>query len=177
MPDDPNFYIAIVTTIGVIFAVVEYYRAMRNRKIDIALDALRQWEQSLTIHTGPVISLLRQHRGQKHIYKALKRNQSIELDGDDHKMQSYGYLIGDDNVIPAETVSELRIALYHYLNTWELIAEAYTKNRAHKKTIEAHLVEDRSYEDMRNILVPFMASYKNGGWTPLRKMLDKFDKP
>jgi hypothetical protein len=81
--------------------------------------------------------------------------------------RSYGFLINENNEIPAEIVNELRIAIVNHLNAWESVAYLYNNDRIDANIIKSHLDPTDIMDGFSN----FIALYGKNSWEPVNQMM------
>jgi hypothetical protein len=162
--------IAVAAVFASIFGLIEYTRALANKKIDIAIAAIKGWDDRIDTYTSAAIDLVSKNGSDQYIMDCLKNNQKIPAKDTSHDGSRYNFLINSDGEIPAESVNALRLSLVRYLNASEGVVELYHANRADKKIIE----EQFNPNVRRNVflrLEPFMNLYGADSWSHVREMM------
>jgi hypothetical protein len=174
--DVSQIVVAFTAAIGATILLVEYLRSKKNQRFDIAIDALKKWDDAVTEYTGPAIRLIEAHKTDLGVLNAIRSNQDIILVDPRHREAAYGYLIDGSGKIPGDKVNRLRFALMHYLNAWEHLAYLYNSGRADPKTIDAQLryrIKPRTSDDFFSALEAFMDIFPPGTWAPFKEMIEK----
>lgn len=162
------------------YAAFQYDKNQKNKKIDIALDAIKAWDGNINKYTSAAIDLVSKCGRNRLIMNKIKNNQAINLHREKHVKNRYAFLMNDNGTISGEEINEIRLSLGRYLNATEGISELYFKGRADKSVIDEQFSpEDRA--DVLRRLEPFIAQYDNKkkgiqAWAYVRKLRDEAEK-
>jgi len=162
--------VAILTVGVVIFAFLEYRKSQKTRRIDLALDALKNWDNRINHLTNAGINVLVEIDKDPEIAFKIKECRRIQFKKRDITRKRYGFLLSETGEIDAATVNEIRLSLIHFLNAWEFIAVLYNSNRADRPLIESQLLPGQYVANTISILKPFMDLYGDDSWKPFRVM-------
>ena len=168
--DASQIVIAVCALSAAAFALFEYEKSKRQKKLDLAIAAIATWESSLNNLTGAAIGLLTENQTEGSIAPKIKNSQTIKFAGKLHREKSFGFLINSKNEIPAQVTNDIRFALISYINAWEVVAVLYNNEIADREQIRSHLMTDRSLTEMYQRLKPYMDLYGEASWTPVREM-------
>jgi len=164
-----QIFIAAFTAVVAVIAYMEWSKSKETKKIDLAVGALKLWDDKINELTGPAISLVRNNKNNNDVLIALKNCQEISFSSD-QKSYSYGFLVNTENKIPADITNKLKMSLVHYINAWESVVVLYNTGRADKTLIEDQLITDQRPAAIFSALWPYMELYGEHSWQPLRTM-------
>ena len=114
----PNEVMAVTGIITVVGAYGEYLRALKGRKIDLALRTTREWEECIDEYTMPALQLVMGHtntEGVDAVLRALYKGLPLRLDpARSTELSAAANWATAEGIIPASHVLRLRLSLVSF---------------------------------------------------------------
>ncbi|WP_337660067.1 hypothetical protein [Anderseniella sp. Alg231-50] len=155
---------AVASLVGIV-ALLQFRKSIAHRRREFAVSVVREWDAGVSELTKPATEFVRANNDNLDLLTALKQSQDLQLSGEKHRSEVYGFLVNENGVIPGVEANRLRTELVRYLNVLESTAQQYLERKLDRSYIHGQLGTQK-IED----LLPFMDLYSKESWEQLRLM-------